>query len=61
MSTVKKRCPDRSSYLRQSSDELRAPMRRRERGARADNETEEKVGGGRAGELKEERGGRRRG
>lgn len=23
MSTVKKRCPDRSSYLRQSSDELR--------------------------------------
>jgi len=36
-------------------------MRRRERGARADNETEEKVVGGGAGELKEERGGRRRG
>jgi len=54
---MKKHCPDQSSYLRQSSDELRAPMRRRERGARADNET--KGAGGRG--PKEERRGRRRG
>jgi len=55
MSTVKKRCPDRSSYLRQSSDELRAPMCRRERGARADNETV--GGGGGGGDSKAGRGG----